>query len=117
MKSLIVTLAAFNANLQLAHWQADTRTNDHRTLGDLYESLTGLLDRFAETEAGISNVRALPSAAASLNEMPVEDLIESGRAAAAALLSQANVAGADDLANIAADMLAEIHRAKYLLAL
>lgn len=118
MKRLILSLVAFNANLQLAHWQADTMVNTHRVLGDLYDDLTGLTDELAEVTMGKSGDRTFPVETILLTpDAPLKDLFAAG----GQLLDQCRgllKAGTDDDAlNLLADMSGKLNRAKYLLKL
>lgn len=113
--SRITDLQAFNANVQLAHWQADTRSNAHKTLGELYEGLQELTDTFAEVVLGINKTVAFDKANILLNpNVTLGELISTGRALVKAIYAEC---GDDnpDLQNIVADMLKEINHAAYLL--
>ena len=48
----IARLVAYNGSLQIAHWRADTITNEHKALGDLYDTMVEKTDDFAEVFMG-----------------------------------------------------------------
>jgi len=56
----ICRLVAYNGSLQIAHWLADTVTNEHKALGDLYEKMVGLTDEFAEVYMGKNGLIGFP---------------------------------------------------------
>jgi hypothetical protein len=56
----VAYLVAYNGSLQIAHWMANTVTNEHKALGDLYESMVGFVDEFAEVYMGKSKVITFP---------------------------------------------------------
>lgn len=121
MNELIVDLLAFMANLRLAHWVAPTRTNEHRALGDLYETLDGLVDEFAEVCLGKSGERTFPAGDGeddcgySIGPMAPESVLESGLETISAIREGLTVGPDDDLLNLVADMSAAINRTRYLL--
>lgn len=103
-------MMAYNTALQMAHWQADTVTNEHKALGDLYEALVGLLDQFAEVYMGCYGVL-------EFQKMQVEKLkrpCSEGLMIVEELKSEIDE---DDigLENIVADMEIALNKAKYLL--
>ena len=116
MKHAFITdLMAFNANLQLAHWQADTRTNVHKTLGDLYGTMQELTDTFAEVVLGIDRNVTFEKATILLTpNVTLGELISTGRGLVGAIYKEIPL-NQPDVQNIVADMLAAINRAAYLL--
>lgn len=54
---LTVLLAAVN-QVKIWHWQ--TRNPDHETLGELYDAMSDLIDRFVEVALGNQGTRELP---------------------------------------------------------
>ena len=107
----ICQMVAYNGALQVAHWMANTVTNEHKALGDLYDSMVGLIDTFTETYIGkygmitfkpmkLENVSKTPCAKGLVL---AEDL--------KSYLSEDD----DDLLNIVADMFTALHKAKYML--
>lgn len=112
----ITALVAFNTNLQLAHWQADTVTNVHRTLGDLYEQTVDLVDKLAEVFMGKRNDRTFLNADIKLVAgADVKELLAVGIQAVADARTGCTAGEDDDLLNILADISSAINRAKYLL--
>lgn len=53
---VLIELVAYNASLQVAHWKADTLSNEHKVLGHLYEKMTELTDELAEVYMGTYGV-------------------------------------------------------------
>jgi DNA-binding ferritin-like protein len=112
----ITSLVAFNVNLQLAHWQADTRTNAHKTLGDLYEQLNDLLDMLAEVTLGKDGNVSFESETLQLTpNVSHGELLSVGRTLCQTILDELDEEKDCDLENIIADMLISINRAAYLL--
>ena len=114
--SHITSLVAFNANLQLAHWQADTVTNAHKTLGKLYEAMQDLTDSLAEVALGKDgNVEFEAEAIQLTPKANHGELLSAGLAILDAICMELADSVDDDLENIVADMRIEINRTKYLL--
>ncbi len=113
---LIPELVAYNANVRLAHWQADSVGNAHRTLGDLYGALDGLTDDLAELVLGKAGTRALPGATLELvSGYDTGRLIGDGLGTVAELREAMEPGVDDDALNVLADMSAALNKAKYLL--
>jgi len=106
-------LVAYNGSLQIAHWLADTVTNEHKALGDLYESMTGLVDTFAETYMGKYGMVTFP------DDCEISDITDApcseGLDLVKDLQDNFKAGEDDDLLNILADMSTALHKAKYLL--
>lgn len=117
MKSAhVISLLAFNANLQLAHWQADTVTNAHETLGELYDAVQSLTDELAEVNAGKENSTVFQREAIQL--MPNvghATLLATGLTICADIEAELDPVKDSDLANIVADIKRAINRARYKL--
>jgi len=114
----ILSLVAFNANVQLAHWQADTKFNIHFALGKLYESMIDLTDDLAETTLGKNGNRIFPVHQIVLTpNTDLSGLMELGLSILEDIRSELKVGNDDDLLNIVADMSAIINKTKYLLEL
>lgn len=115
--SHITALMALNANLQIAHWQADTYGNTHKAIGDLYGSLTGLLDDLAEVHMGKTGSTTFPEG--EVIELRAEPdigiLLREGLEILNELRASLKQGEDDDLLNIVADMSAAVNKAKYLL--
>lgn len=107
----LLKLSSYIASLQVAHWQADTATNEHKALGDLYSTLSGLLDDFAEVYMGIYGViKFSPQEMVDVSESPCKKGLD--------ILHEIymDIDEEDcDLENIHADMKSALHKAKYLL--
>ncbi len=111
----IPQLLALNANIKIAHWQADSLTNAHKTLGDLYDQLAELIDQYAELVLGIDGNRDIPEGEFELApNTPVGDLISDAIDLVKATADESKDIGLD---NVLADMLNALNRAKYLLKL
>ena len=104
-------MLTYNAGLQIAHWQANTITNEHRALGDLYSALVGLVDDLAECYMGKTTVIEFPS------DMTVKKLTKPCAEGLAIVEEMMELCGDDDqdLMNILADMQIALNKAKYLL--
>ena len=113
----ITSLIAFNANLQLAHWQADTVTNEHRTLGDLYDRMTELTDDLAEVCLGKDGNRDFPPGEViqlTVNaKLPI--LLGAGLSLLKDMRAELTAGDDDDLLNIIAEMSSAINKSRYLL--
>lgn len=107
---ILSKLVCYNASLQIAHWRANTVTNEHKTLGDLYESMIALTDKFAEAYMGDYGV--VEFVGGQLMDLSVNPATK-GCDIAEELC--ASVEDDDYLCNIVQDMQAELYKAKYLL--
>ena len=117
MRSTIVEILGLLGNLRVAHWQASTKTNEHKALGDLYESLDGMVDDFTEALMGMDRNRDMPSKTVTIaGGNGHEGILSKLQSAVAYLCTSSMEAKADDLANIAADMKQAVNKARYLLS-
>lgn len=109
----IARLVAYNGSLQIAHWMADTVTNEHKALGELYDSMVDLVDSFAEVYMGKSGVITFPKDGmiTDIREAPCAEGLE----LVADLQGYFKAGADDDLLNILADMQSALNKAKYLL--
>ena len=107
----LTDLVAYNGSLLLAHWRANTVTNEHRALGELYESMSDLTDDFAEAYMGKFAVLGAATSSVSPTTSPTAD----GLAVVQDLQKYFKMGQDDDLLNILADMTAALHKASYLL--
>lgn len=115
--SYLPILLALLLDLRLAHWRANSITSEHRILGELYDTLDPLVDQFAEVALGRLGTHDIPaSGQIVMHPVTSADLLNNAQAALAALYKTLP-ADAPDLQNIAADMLASVNRARYLLML
>jgi hypothetical protein len=107
----IPKLVAYNGSLQIAHWMADTKSNEHKTLGDLYDSMIELTDKFSEVYMGKFGVITFP------DDCNVEDITKAPIAVGLDIVSegQKEYKKEEDLMNILADMESALNKAKYLL--
>lgn len=111
----ILALVAWLGNLQLAHWQADTKSTIHETLGELYGDITPLLDQLIETEMGMAGTTDFPegqSVVFTVNA-PLGELLQVALDEIAAI--RAEVINEGDLVNLLDEMKGIIRRAKFLL--
>jgi hypothetical protein len=109
----IPQLVAYNGSLQIAHWRANTVTNEHKTLGDLYEQMVGFADEFAEVYMGKYGVVGFPSDAVirDLGKKPITEGLNIVNSAQ----KYFDAGKDDDLLNILADIKIALNKAKYLL--
>jgi hypothetical protein len=49
----LTSLIANNFSLKFKHWTADRLTNEHKYIGDLYDTVSGLLDELVEVSIGM----------------------------------------------------------------
>lgn len=99
-------LVAYNGSLQLAHWAADTITNEHKAIGDLYEEMVDFVDTFAEVYMGKNGVITPCEQTITKLENPCAD----GLALVKELTSRFTVGEDDDLLNILADMQGALNK-------
>ena len=117
----ILSLLQFNTNLQVAHWKAPTKTNEHSALGDLYEKMSGLTDDFVETYFGSVGSRDIEcdneegECEIEINQF-IEPLmlLEGGLSVIRELRSELTEDN-EDLKNILADMQGAINKTLYKL--
>lgn len=108
-------LLGFLASLRVAHLNADTATNEHKAIGELYEEMDELTDNYAEICLGKHGGKA---SAASLVKAPTDDnasMIQAGSDCVSQMRSDCKVGVDDDLLNILADMDTALNKARYLL--
>jgi len=111
----IVCLVAYNGSLQLAHWCADTKSNEHRTLGKLYEIMLELVDDYAEVCMGKHGLIDKSAIGTDCCLTVLTNPPEEGLELVVKLRGSLTAGEDDDLLNILADMSAALNRAKYLL--
>ena len=116
-KQIILSLVAFNASLHIAHWSADTLTNEHKALGDLYDEMDELTDTLAEVVLGRLGDRSFDPASANQLVVPYRDSIPSALGLVSSLISTASAENAQDIITIAADMQKALNHAKYFLGI
>ena len=115
-RPIILQLVAFQTNLLLAHWQADTLTNAHKALGDLYAEVSEKIDELSEVSMGKDNDREFPEETFQIApDLALPELFYFGLGAVAAFRETCTPGEDDDLLNIAADISAAINHAKYFL--
>lgn len=112
----ITELVTFAANVQISHWEADTLTSAHETLGKLYSRLIAEVDTLAELYMGKTENRTGFAATVNLaDNADLADLLDSGLD----IVNRARtgtVAGKDDdILNVLADISAAINHTRYLL--
>lgn len=116
MRKTIVDMLFCLSNLRIAHWQASTKTNEHKALGDLYEALDGLVDDFTEVLMGRDRNRDMPTKSSEVKGGDgYEGVLTSLRKCVESLSADAKEAKAPDLENLAADMIQALNKADYLL--
>lgn len=64
---LVLRFAGLVAQLQVAHWDANTTTEEHETLGELYAALSAGADRYAEAAMGHAGTRKMEPAEVDLS--------------------------------------------------
>jgi hypothetical protein len=116
----ILSLAAWLANVHLAHWQADTRSTTHQALGNLYDTFDGFLDELAEVDMGKTGTTDFPAgqSIAFLPGADLGDLLQFGLSEVRAIREECDKTDANldaDLLKILDEMQALINRTKFLL--
>lgn len=117
--SCIQKILNFQNEIKLHHWGTNSYSQ-HKALGNLYETLDGLLDTFAETYMGtrgkgeINEIRSLSfNGPAKTNPINVlnsfEDYLKTE--------VETELQGESALLNIRDEMLASVQQTKYLLTL
>ena len=111
-----IQLLGFRDNLHVAHWQAPRKTNEHATLGDLYEAILGKVDELTELAIARDGDTAFAEASiAIVNRATEPELLASGLALLSEIRATFTPGKDDDCLNILADLAADIRRAGYKL--
>lgn len=114
VRTTIVRILGLLPTLRVAHWQASTKTNEHKALGDFYEALDGLVDDFTETLMGLEGDRSLPAQKTSIEtDNAFIGVVKELRSLINTLVG--DTSGEADLNNIAADMRQAVNKVCYLL--
>lgn len=114
----ICELLALLANIRLAHWQADSKTNEHATLGTLYADLDELVDTYAELILGKNGNRDIEALNIELvSKANLAELLNEGLVIVDKARTDAVQGKDDDILNILADITSTLYKAKYLLQL
>lgn len=101
--------------MRVAHLNADTATNEHKAIGELYEEMDELTDHYAEICLGKHGGKAY---AASFAKAPTDDnsaMIQAGSDCVTEMRSTCKAGVDDDLLNILADMDTALNKSRYLL--
>jgi hypothetical protein len=111
-----IQLLGFRDNLHVAHWQASRKTNEHKTLGDLYESILGKVDALTELAIARDGDVEFPAVQIGItNRAAYPELLQSGLALVAEIRDTFKTGADDDALNIISDIAADIRRAAYKL--
>lgn len=111
-----IALLGFRDNLHVAHWQAPRKTNEHETLGDLYEALLPRVDALTELAISRDGDAEFPAGTiAIVNRADYVELLGSGLSLLEEIRLTLVTGTDDDMSNIIADMVGEIRRAAYKL--
>jgi hypothetical protein len=109
----LARMVAYIGSLHIAHWKANTMTNEHKTIGELYDKMKELVDGFAEVYMGKYGMVKFPT------DAKIIDVGKKPVAAGVAMVEQAQSyftpGEDDDLLSILSDMSIELNRSKYLL--
>ncbi len=110
----VTSLLSLQASLQVAHWNASTLLNDHEALGELYDAIAELSDKFVEAYCGAKHewvkVGELHSCGSTLTEV-----LDCGIEAVKSLRSGLSEESDASLLNILADMDGAINKARFIL--
>ena len=73
-----IQLLGFRDNVHVAHWQAPRKTNEHATLGDLYDSILGKIDELTELALARDGNLEFPAGTIGImNRAPYAELLGS----------------------------------------
>lgn len=115
---LLARMLGFHATVWAAHWIAATKTNEHKALGDLYESWGGSLDSLAELSMGKTRDRAFSPEQASINpQVDYAALVDNGLSLVESFRDTCETGEDDDVLNVLADMSHALNKASYMLQL
>jgi hypothetical protein len=109
-----IQLLGFRDNVHVAHWQAPRKTNEHATLGELYEAILDKIDEL--TELAISRNGDLEFPAVNIttgNHLEYAVLLAAGLSLLAEIRATFAAGNDDDCLNVIADIAAAIRRAAY----
>jgi hypothetical protein len=109
----IAHMVSYVGGLRFAHWQANTVTNEHKALGDLYDALSDLIDTFTEVFIGKYGMVKFIKGVELVN-VSVKPCAK-GLTIVESLQKNFDAGDDDDLLNIIADMSTALNKAKYLL--
>ena len=112
-----IELLGFRDNLHVAHWQAPRKTNEHATLGDLYEAVLGKVDELTELAIARDGGVEFPQSQtiSIINRVEYPDLLAGGLLILTEIRATLKAGADDDMLNIIADLAAAIRRAAYKL--
>ena len=109
-----IQLLGFRDNVHVAHWQAPRKTNEHATLGELYDAILGQVDELTELAIARDGDTDFPAVNIGIvNRAPYLELLGSGLALLAEIRGTFTTGADDDALNIIADLAAAIRRAAY----
>lgn len=111
-----IQLLGFRDNLHVAHWQAPRKTNEHATLGELYEAILPLVDNLTELAISKDGVLDFPAESIAItNRAEYPALLGGGLGLLAEIRATLTAGVDDDALNIVADISAAIRHAAYKL--
>ena len=111
-----IQLLGVRDNVHIAHWQASRKTNEHATLGELYEAILPLIDELTELAIARDGILDFPDTEISIvNRLAEPDFLTAGLALLAEIRDTFKPGNDDDALNIIADIAAAIRRAGYKL--
>ena len=111
-----IQLLGFRDNVHVAHWQAPRKTNEHATLGELYDAILEQIDKLTELAIARDGDLEFPAVNIGIvNRAPYAELLGSGLALLAEIRSTFAAGNDDDALNVIADIAAAIRRAGYKL--
>jgi hypothetical protein len=113
----ITSLQSLAVNVQIAHWQAPRKTNEHKALGELYDELIEQTDLLAEIALGKEFKKFSPETLQLNPDCSYADLITCGLQICTDIRAELTDGVDDDLENIVADISTALNHAKYFLEL
>lgn len=109
----VAPLLNYLSKLRVAHWNANTETNDHEAIGNLYTKVNELVDSFVEKYLGKNKGSAIMETGEQSPAMGFSELLNLGANVVTEL--RGKVTGNEDLLNILAEIEGEINQARFLL--
>lgn len=111
-----ILLLGFRDNVHVAHWQAPRKTNEHETLGELYETILPLVDKLTELALARDGDLEFPAATISIiNRAAYAELLAAGLSVLAEIRAKLVTGFDDDMLNVIADIAAAVRTAAYKL--
>lgn len=118
LQNIMSTLLGFTAQIHIYHWQTRGYAS-HMALGGLYDGIADLGDAFVETYIGVNGGNRVDEAMLEtvLLRFDIDSVVSTIDSFESFLKSLDSTISNTDLLNIRDEMLALVHKTKYLLTL